>query len=141
MNNKLKWNMYAWFLIVHIDAFIYKDGYLSHRGLTYLYLPQKWASNILSTFLNRNIYFLGYTLSNKIRGTPTRFFYKNGDFFARGSIFLTFSWKWASNILSIFLLHSYSCIQYQFLGTNHRGTSATKIKGATFIWRTWYFRS
>ena len=73
----------------------------------------------------------------------TLFFYKNGDFFARGSIFLIFPRKWASNILSIFLLTflflysiSVSIVWEQIIG----GTSATKIEGATFIWRTWYFR-
>ena len=73
----------------------------------------------------------------------TLFFYKNGDFFARGSIFLIFPRKWASNILSIFLLTflflysiSVSIVWEQIIG----GTSAIKIEGATFIWRTWYFR-
>ena len=73
----------------------------------------------------------------------TLFFYKNGDFFARGSIFLIFSRKWASNILSIFLLTflflysiSVSIVWEQIIG----GTSATKIEGAAFISRTWYFR-
>ena len=59
----------------------------------------------------------------------TLFFYKNGDFCARGSIFLIFSRKGAANILSIFLLTflflyliSVSIVWEQIIG----GTSAKK---------------
>ena len=63
--------------------------------------------------------------------------------FFRGSIFLIFPRKWVSHILSIFLLTflflhsiSVSIVWEQIIC----GTSAIKIEGATFIWRTWHFR-
>ena len=43
--------------------------------------------------------------SSHFSNSRTRFFYKNGEFFHRGSTFLFFFKRWDSNILSIFLAH------------------------------------